>query len=223
MSHKFLAKLAYLQGQAYHSLLHSASYFQSFAMLEWTLRSAAQPIAWAFSFSFTCLVVGRFPDLNKWTGFLLLAAPAYGALQASPSLTPSSQLNDIFSRYVIIMFSHMVALNFMQEDSTSVRHTLGDGRCDSRLNTEHRCLKRRPRISINRGRRDGSVRTTYEASGGAGRTLTSGLNRSTPLSSPNAPPRPLSKINQSRYPGLVTVLRLGASGPRYSYVYAICV
>lgn len=96
-------------------------------MIEWTLRSAAQPITWAFSFSFTCLVVGRFPDLNKWTGFLLLAAPAYGALQASPNLTPILQLNDIFSRYVIILFSHMVALNFMQESSTNVRHHFGEG------------------------------------------------------------------------------------------------
>jgi hypothetical protein len=104
-------------------------------MLEWTLRSAAQPITWAFSFCFTCIVVGRFPYLNKWTGFLLVAAPAYGALQASPNLTPNLQLNDIFSRFVIILFSHMVALSFMKYDYTNVRQNFGESQCDPRLNT----------------------------------------------------------------------------------------
>ncbi|KAF1979124.1 hypothetical protein BU23DRAFT_595108 [Bimuria novae-zelandiae CBS 107.79] len=80
---------------------------------EWTLTSAAQPIAWAFSFCFTCLAVGCLPELNRWTGFLLLVAPAYGALQTSPKLSPDDFFNDTYSRFVIILSSYIVALCFM--------------------------------------------------------------------------------------------------------------
>ncbi|KAK7187088.1 tat pathway signal sequence [Paraphaeosphaeria sporulosa] len=80
---------------------------------EWTLALAAQPIAWAFSFCATCLAVGCVPDLGKWTGFIVLLAPASGALYTSPNLSPNKYFNDTYSRFVIILFSYMVALCFM--------------------------------------------------------------------------------------------------------------
>lgn len=80
---------------------------------DWNLSLEPQPIAWAFSFCISCLVVGRFPELGRWTGFLLLLAPAFGSLQTSPNLPMSHDLNDTYSRFVIILFSYMVALCFM--------------------------------------------------------------------------------------------------------------
>lgn len=87
---------------------------------QWTLTSAAQPIAWAFSFCATCLTIGCLPELSRWTGFLLLIAPACGALYTSPNLSPDTYFNDTYSRFVIILFSYMVALCFMPEGRVHV-------------------------------------------------------------------------------------------------------
>ncbi|OAG10842.1 uncharacterized protein CC84DRAFT_1173178 [Paraphaeosphaeria sporulosa] len=87
---------------------------------EWTLALAAQHIAWAFSFCATCLAVGCVPDLGKWTGFIVLLAPASGALYTSPNLSPNKYFNDTYSRFVIILFSYMVALCFMPGSRVSV-------------------------------------------------------------------------------------------------------
>ncbi|PVH93046.1 hypothetical protein DM02DRAFT_677091 [Periconia macrospinosa] len=85
----------------------------------WNLNLAAQPIAWAFSFCFTCVVVGSLPELSSWTGVILLLAPAYGSLQTSPKLSPDDYFNDTYSRFVIILFSYMVALCFMPNGRAS--------------------------------------------------------------------------------------------------------
>lgn len=86
----------------------------------WTISSGAQPITWALSFCFTCLAIGKVPELNRWTGLLLLAGPAYGALKTSPNLSPDNTLNDIYSRFVIILSAYIAAYCFMPGAGTSV-------------------------------------------------------------------------------------------------------
>lgn len=81
----------------------------------------------------------------------------------------------------------------------------------------YRSLETRRRVSINHGRRVGSVHTMQEVLGKPGRTHISGPNRKILPSSLRVPQRSLSKMNQSKYSSLGIASRPGTGGPPYSY------
>jgi hypothetical protein len=131
--------------------------------VEWTLRSAALPIAWAFSFCFTCLVIGITRDLSRWTVTWLLLASAYGAFQTSENFSPDDELNDTYSRFVIILSSHMEALCFMREGRVTVcTRVNAEGILKEGLRILIRLPTTRTRKRIHHGAEDGSVHLTLE-------------------------------------------------------------
>jgi hypothetical protein len=54
----------------------------------------------------------------------MLIVPAYGAFETGDQLSPDLSLNDIYLRFVVILFSHMVYLSFKDTLGESVSNAL---------------------------------------------------------------------------------------------------
>jgi hypothetical protein len=82
---------------------------------------AAWPLFWSVSLLFACLVIASFPSqLNRWTAVSILIVPASGAFRTAKDLSPDDTLNDIYTRFVIILVSHITHLSFRDASPGSV-------------------------------------------------------------------------------------------------------
>jgi len=87
---------------------------------DWSFATAAQSIAWSFSFCFSCIVIGSLSDLRGWVGVFMFLVPALGAFQTSDKFSPDDYFNDTYTRFIIILSSHMLALCFEKRLPTEV-------------------------------------------------------------------------------------------------------
>jgi hypothetical protein len=80
---------------------------------DWCIGEGLLSLFWLAFFVFTCLAILSFPNrFRRWTAVMMLIVPACGAFETGDQISPDLSLNDIYLRFVVILFSHVVFLSF---------------------------------------------------------------------------------------------------------------